>query len=132
MIDAAKELIDKYKSITLEQLKDLWEEESNNHPDCIIAGGYILALITGFGSCSCILCKAANLNCNICIHKYNSNSDHEYGFCVDDLYVEMDGTENPKELYECIQKRIKHLEKLVSYAEQQTNSSTGIKSRNES
>lgn len=127
MMNAAKKLIDKYKSITLEQLKNLWEKESNDHPDYIINGGWILELITGFGSCACILCKAANQNCNICIHKYKynlkSSSEYDICFCIDNLYIEMKSTETYKELYECIQKRIKYLEKLISYAEQQTNPS---------
>lgn len=57
MIKAAKELIDKYQSITLEQLKNLWENETEQNPECIIDGGWILGLITGFGSCACVFVK---------------------------------------------------------------------------
>ena len=123
MIEAAKELIDKYQSITLEQLKNLWENETEQNPESVIDGEWVLGLITGFGSCACVLCKAANQNCAKCIHKYNPNltsiGNHP---CANDLYGFMALSENPEELYEYIQNRINYLNELISYAKQQTNS----------
>ena len=122
MIKAAKELIDKYQSITLEQLKDLWKSESEQNLGCIIDGGWVLSLITNFGSCACVLCKAANQNCTLCIHKYNPYWDNFGNPCMDGLYCRMEEAHTPEKLYEYIQNRINYLNELISYAKQQTNS----------
>lgn len=125
MIKAAKELIDKYQSITLEQLKSLWESEVEQNPGCVIDGGWVLSLITNFGSCACVLCKATNQTCSLCIHNYRPNrpSWDKRGIpCVDDLYHKMEYAKTPEELYGYIQNRINYLNELISYAEQQTNS----------
>ena len=113
MIKAAKELIDKYQSITLEQLKSLWESETEQNPECIIDGGWILGLITGFGSCACVLCKAANQSCLMCIHKYRPNWDYCGNPCVNDLYDNMAESRTPEELYKYIQNRIEYLNYLI-------------------
>lgn len=117
MIKAAKELIDKYQSITLEQLQSLWESESEQNLECVINGGWVLSLITNFGSCACILCKAANQNCTLCIHKHNPDWDHCGNPCMDGLYCKMEEAKTPEELYGYIQNRIECLKTLVSYAE---------------
>lgn len=119
MIKAAKELIDKYQSITLEQLKNLWKNEVEQNPECVIDGGWVLGLITGFGSCDCVLCKAVNQNCSLCIHKHRPNWDKQGIPCVDGLYYKMEKACTPEELYGYIQNRIEYLKYLMSYAEQQ-------------
>lgn len=124
MINAAKELIDKYQSITLEQLKSLWEKEVEQNPECIIDGGWVLSLITNFGSCACVLCKATNQTCSLCIHNYRPNWDKRGIPCIDDVYRKMEESRAPEELYGYIQNRIEYLKYLISYAEQQANSST--------
>ena len=113
MIEAAKELIDKYQSITLEQLKSLWESETEQHPECVIEGGWVLSLITNFGSCACVLCKATNQNCTLCIHKYRPNWDNCGNPCVDGLYCNMEKSRTPEELYGYIQNRIEYLKYLI-------------------
>ena len=113
MIEAVKELIDKYQSITLEQLKSLWENEVEQNPGCVIEGGWVLSLITGFGSCACILCKAANQRCHHCIHKHNPYWDLRGNPCMDGLYINMEEAKTPEELYEYIPKRIEYLKYLI-------------------
>ena len=122
MIEAAKELIDKYQSITLEHLKSLWEKEVEQNPEYVIDGGWVLSLITGFGSSACILCKAANQNCSLCIHSYSPNRNLLEMPCTDELYCNMREAKTPEELYGYIQNRINYLNELISYAKQQTNS----------
>ena len=117
MIKAAKELIDKYQSITLEQLKSLWENEVEQNPECVINGGWVLSLITGFGSCACVLCKAANQRCFHCIHQYSPYRNLLAMPCTDELYCNMEEAKTPEELYGYIQDRIEYLKTLVSYAE---------------
>lgn len=119
MVKAAKELIDKYQSITLEQLKSLWEKEVEQNPECVIDGGWVLSLITNFGSCACILCKAANQNCTLCIHSYSPNRNlletpcTDALYCTDELYCNMEESRTPEELYGYIQNRIKYLKYLI-------------------
>ena len=113
MIEAAKELIDKYQSITLEQLKSLWENEVEQNPGCVIEGGWVLSLITGFGSCACVLCKAANQNCSLCIHSYSPNRNLLEMPCTDELYCNMKDAKTPEELYGYIQNRIEYLKYLI-------------------
>lgn len=116
MIEAAKELIDKYQSITLEQLKDLWDNEVEQNPKCVIDGGWVLSLIANFGSCACVLCKAADQICSLCIHKYRPNRPNwdKRGIpCVDDLYRKMEYAKTPEELYDYIKNRIEYLKYLI-------------------
>lgn len=113
MIKATNELIDKYQSITLEQLRSLWEKESEQNPECIIDGGWVLSLLTGFGSCACVLCKAANQDCSLCIHKYRPNWDKHGLPCTDPLYFNMEKAKTPEKLYECIKNRIEYLKYLT-------------------
>lgn len=64
-IEAAKELIVKYRSITLKEIKEVWNE--NN--DCIVAN-----TLTGFSKLeTCTLCIEAKHDCCACIYgsKYN-------------------------------------------------------------
>ena len=113
MIKAAKELIDKYQSITLEQLKSLWENEVEQNPT-FVDGDWVLSLITGFGSCACIVCKAASYICTECIHKYNPKWDHiEDCPCMNELYYSMSSSQSPEELYGYIQNRIEYLKYLI-------------------
>lgn len=115
MIKAAKELIQEYKNITLEQLEKLYE----NFED----GKNVLHEITGFGYIkTCILCIYAESRCENCIHKYNPNWKNKKEFsCTNDSYNKMSNAKDADALYKAIQKRIKYLEKLISYAKQQTN-----------
>lgn len=120
MIDAAKELIQEYKNITLEQLEEFYEDIVNFED-----GKDVLHEITGFGYIgTCILCIHAECKCENCIHKYNPNWENKREFpCTNDSYNKMSNAKDADALYKAIQKRIKYLEKLISYAEQQTNSS---------
>lgn len=120
MIDAAKELIQEYKNITLEQLEEFYKDIINFE-----YGKDVLHEITGFGYIgTCILCIHAEGKCENCIHKYNPNWEDKRDFpCTDDIYTKMANAKDANFLYETIQERIKYLEKLISYAEQQADSS---------
>ena len=59
----AKKLLEKYKSITLEQLEEAYDEVG------LKRGDEILSEITGFGqTSSCILCLAVDEVCENCIY----------------------------------------------------------------
>lgn len=109
-IKAAKELLEKYKSITLEQLEEDYEK------DPILSGFDILNKITGFGNTtSCILCKAINEECVNCI--YSFRIDERPFPCIDKIYTEMDKATSAEELFNAIQKRISYLTHIIEWYE---------------
>ena len=109
-IEAAKELLEKYKSITLEQLEEYYEN------DPILLGFDILNRITGFGNTtSCILCKAVDGECVNCIYSFRIG---ERLFpCLDKIYNEMDRATSAEELFNAIQKRISYLTHVIEWYE---------------
>lgn len=109
-IEAAKELLEMYKSITLEQLEEDYEGSF------IPLGFDILNKITGFGeTTSCILCKAVHGVCVNCI--YSFRMDKIIAPCIDEIYKEMEKATSAKELYNAIQKRISYLTHVIEYYE---------------
>lgn len=109
-IEAAKKLLEMYKSITLEQL----EEDYKENP--ILVGFDFLNKITGFGDTnSCILCKAVYKVCVSCIYSFRVG---ERLFpCVDKIYIEMDRATSAEELFNAIQKRISYLTHIIEWYE---------------
>ena len=80
-IKAAKELLDKYKSITLEEL----EQKFKKFPG--YDGKHIMQTFTEFGTIYCIVCKSANRICSNCI--YSFRNENPVLQCMDIIYKEM-------------------------------------------
>ena len=95
----AKELLERYKSITLEQLKDKYYLFS------YLKGRTILNKITGFGSSDCILCKGVNCSCKNCIYSFRIKNECTVP-CTDIIYNEMHNATSAEELYNAIQIRL--------------------------
>lgn len=109
-LKAAKELLEKYKSITLEQLEEDYEG------DFIPLGFDILNKITGFGeTTSCILCKAVNGVCVNCIYSFRISGRKVP--CLDEIYKEMENATSAEELYNALQKRISYLTHVIEWYE---------------
>lgn len=107
----AKELLEKYKSITLEQL-----EEAYNGEFLFGMGDEVLNEITGFGrNDSCMLCLAVNEVCENCIYSFRLPS--ESAPCIDGIYDEMCNALNAEDLFVAIQKRISYLTKVIKWYE---------------
>lgn len=107
----AKELLEKYKSITIEQLEEVYDE------GCLIkTGDEVLNELTGFGNTSsCILCLAVNEVCENCIYSFRIQ---ERGVpCLDKIYNEMCNAMNAEDLFVAIQKRIRYLTKVIQWYE---------------
>lgn len=123
-IQAAKELLAHYKSLTLAQLEHEWsrfEEDIERiewgDPSDIV-GGDVLHDITGFGtSGSCTLCNACNTQCDNCVYKTLNDYPEDSFYCLDDTYTAVEESINPDELYTNLQFRIERLEKAIKYAE---------------
>lgn len=104
-------LIDKYKSITKEQLEQTYnqlledEKISNIHE--------VLTEITGFGDTrKCSLCQSARNNCNLCLYSILKPIDNEYT-CLESTYDMIEDSETINELYDAIQNRISFMQYVL-------------------
>lgn len=108
-LKAAKELLEKYKSITLEQLEKEYKKYT------FIPGKQVMYNITDFGSVFCIICKSASNNCSNCIYSFR---DEDSVFqCMDIIYKEMEKATSAEELFNAIQKRISYLTHVIEWYE---------------
>lgn len=108
-LKAAKELLEKYKSITLEQLEKEYKKYT------FILGKQIMFNITDFGSILCIICKSASNNCSNCI--YSFRDENSVFQCMDIIYKEMSYAKSAEELFNAIQKRISYLTHIIEWYE---------------
>lgn len=113
-IKSAQQLLEQYKALTLEQLKQAYD------PSKHVACHQVLGSITGFGDYkTCQLCAEARqltgsknpkIFCNVCIY----NDGHfDQLYCVDDTYEAMVDAETLEELFVAIQNRIIYLEQTI-------------------
>lgn len=114
-LEAAKELVELYRSITKEQLEEvynkLWLEED------VVYFENILHEITGFGSSrTCHLCKPINGYCPDCIHGGKSCTA-ECPCVYDETYGNIEDSESIEDLYDAIQDRADYLESLIKKLE---------------
>lgn len=137
-INAAKALLEEYKAITIDLIKEVYNEIGceffNDGKD---KGQEVMQYITGFGgSVSCKLCKTAreivkkqqnritpptNLVCDVCVYKSVQKPEDDAFFCVEDTYEKLEFAETPEEIFEALQERIKFLEDAISRASQESN-----------
>lgn len=108
-LEAAKKLLEEYKSITLEQLKYLYKEFSIQRGKTVMSG------LTAFSTTDCPLCKAANNMCTRCI--YSFRLDTQRLPCMDIIYKEMEKASSAEELFNAIQKRISYLSHIIQWYE---------------
>ena len=104
----AKKLLEKYKSITLEQL----EQRYKRYPG--YRGKFIMFTFTDFGTTSCLLCKSVNSNCSDCIYSFRNENPIQ---CIDIIYKEIYNATSAEELYNAIQKRISYLNHIIEWYE---------------
>jgi len=106
-----KELIERYETITLEEIKTEWKKRKDlnwGHSD--YAAYETANRLTGFGSSStCTLCQAVKqefVRCGDCVY------GESYG-CVNDgnekTYQKIENTKTPKGLLTAFRNRAKHL-----------------------
>ena len=105
----AKELLEKYKSITLEQLEQRYKKFPNSK------GKFIMQTFTNFGTVGCILCESVNGVCSNCIYSFR-NERHNLQ-CMDIIYKEMEKATSAEELFNATQKRINYLTHIIKWYE---------------
>lgn len=115
-LGAARRLVEKYRSITKEEL----ESNACENDECWYE---VLSKITGFGSLKkCYLCKecgyiAGDPDCSKCLHSWN-NTDGSCVPCINqDTYCAIHEAESLDELYEAIQNRADFIEDLIKEIE---------------
>ena len=104
-LDEFIKLIETYKSITLEFLKEKWFRN----------GFYTMENITGFGDINkCILCQSTIL-CFKCIYTVllSKSSETLYNCINSNFYQKIYTAKSPETLYKTLQGRIKFMEKLL-------------------
>lgn len=104
----AKELLEKYKSITLEQLENYFK----SYP--FLKGKDILNRITNFGTIDCLICEGARCFCENCIYSFRIKNKWNTP-CKDIIYREMAEATSAEELFNALQKRISYLTHVIEW-----------------
>ena len=107
-IEAAKKLLEKYKSITLEEL----EEKYDLHPSWI--GQIVMKKITGFGTIYCPICETVSGGCENCIYSFRIVNSWDIP-CMDIIYKEMEEATSAIDLFNALQKRISYLTHVIEW-----------------
>lgn len=105
----AKELLEEYKSITLEELEQKYKRFPKSK------GEFIMKSFTNFGTLHCTLCKSVNRACSECI--YSFRKEKLVLQCMDIIYSEMSNAMNAQDLFAAIQKRISYLTHVIEWYE---------------
>lgn len=115
-LDAARRLVEKYRSITREELESNACEDDEYWYE-------VLSKITGFGSLKkCYLCKecgyiAGDTDCSKCLYSWNTSSECCVPCIEQDTYRNIRDAESLDELYEAIQNRADFIEALIKEIE---------------
>lgn len=122
-IEAAKELVKLYRSITKKRLKKVYKtllEENKDNEYLKVGYGVVLSRITGFGGkFTCHLCKPINVQCHKCIHgQPYIEGESTICKCVEhETYKNIVGSQSINELYEAILDRADYIESLINKLE---------------
>jgi hypothetical protein len=125
-IKAAKELLVKYESITIDQITKVYNMIREQEEENITPSGYdVMERITGFSSIvKCILCQEAkklvqkdNYYCQCCIYTINSSDDY---LCVEETYKALGNAHTPEDIYNALQARIEFLKQSINIYEAQS------------
>lgn len=115
-LEAAKELVELYRSITKEQLEEIYNKLYINDEDIFFED--VLHEITGFGSVkTCHLCRPIGGYCPDCIHGQEEGCTAERPCIYDETYENIADSESIEDLYYAIQDRANYLEKLIKQIE---------------
>lgn len=125
-IKAAKELLVKYESITIDQITKVYNMIIEQEGEDITPSGYdVMERITGFSSITkCILCQEAKklsqkniYYCQCCIYTINSSDDY---LCVEETYKALGNAHTPEDIYNALQARIEFLKQSINIYEAQS------------
>lgn len=109
----AYKLIERYETITLEEIKSKWCYSIN----------HTVNILTGFGnSKTYTLCRAASKGCKSCLYSIYSRWSPYHTYCEDslesvDTYSAIENAETPKELLKAFKERAKFIRKTIKLIE---------------
>ena len=106
----AKELLEKYKSITLKEL----QEKYKRHP--YWKGKRVMSSITEFGTIYCPICQGVSNVCEKCVYSFRITNKWDIP-CMDIIYKEISNATSAEELFNAIQKRISYLTHIIEWYE---------------
>jgi hypothetical protein len=107
VIDAAKKLVIRYQSITLEEIKNT-EPGHTGKPH----------VLTGFGrDKTCTLCIAVKDYCSLCIYTSLHGAYHCCNDYNEKTYVEIDEYKSDEDLLQAFRNRAKHIKRIVNKIE---------------
>ena len=109
-LKGAKELLEKYKSITLKEL----QEKYKRHPSW--TGQNVMKSITKFGTIYCPICAEVSNGCENCIYSFRIVNGWDIP-CMDIIYKEMENAASAEELFNAIQKRISYITHVIEWYE---------------
>lgn len=119
-IKALIKLIDKYETITLDEIKKQWDIHIKQWD--ALHHNKIPKALTGFGSTgTCTICKASLQKCNKCILNYKNTSNTQLNGCtwstksLKASYERIERADTPRKLLNAYKNRAKiHREYLTS------------------
>lgn len=107
VIDAAKRLVIRYQSITLEEIKNIYHSSLE-----------VPYTLTGFGATTtCTLCIAAKENCSLCIY---TSLYERYHCCInynEKTYDDIEDYKSDEDLLQAFRNRAKHIKRIVNKIE---------------
>lgn len=125
-IKAAKELLAKYESITIDQITEVYNKIIEQEGEDITPNGYdVMEQITGFSSIvKCMLCQEAKkltqkdiYYCQGCIYTINTSDDY---LCVEETYKAIGNAHTPEDIHNALQARIEFLKQSINIYEAQS------------
>jgi hypothetical protein len=125
-IKAAKELLAKYESITIDQITKVYNMIIEQEGEDITPSGYdVMEQITGFSSIAkCMLCQEAKkliqkdiYYCQCCIYTINNSDDY---LCIEETYKAIGEADTPEDIYNALQARIEFLKQSINIYEAQS------------
>lgn len=115
-LGAAKKLVEKYRSLTLDDITSAIRMV----PEDDIADGYsVMGLLTGFGSFSnCSLCSVFenpydDANCQKCIHSLGFTSFGNIPCTMHHTYSDISNAEDPEDIVLAIRARADYIESII-------------------
>ena len=107
---AAIALVVRYRTITLDEIKKVWEGAEGNHER-------VINILTGFGNpFTCTLCIESHSNCDRCIYVIPG-----FGFgCICSTYNAIQCAHTPDQLLEAYRARAEYIKKVVNKRRKKT------------
>ena len=118
-IEAAKKLINLYRSITLASVESLWPTADQLEHSCFVTeSGLVAGRLTGFATSMCLLCQSIDEKCDLCIY-FCLKSKNCY-CCLGphkkscrDIY----NADSPRKLVNALKRRANHIENILKAIE---------------